>query len=230
MKNKFLTMAVASALFAVVVLPSAMADETPTVTTSIGTGTFSLQGQNAWDGSDISLTGLSAPPTADTDVTFDAGATDNFILTDFDATAGATVQLAMSDSNWTYAGSTSQAADYITAEDMDVIANYNGSAVDPTIATDSSSATFNILTASTASTAQSSSSYAFHPDFSSATQNNAKELSTTAFSYFESDASAPYKGEMRIDRLELTIPAFAGVGDYSNVLYVTAVAGGDLSF
>lgn len=223
-------MAVFVAIFALLLLPSVFADQSPDVSTVIGSGTLSLTGSGDYGSGSLALSGVAVPPINDVSATFFASATNNdyLVLTDSTSTDGAHVRVKLSSADsggFSYTGSSIQQGP-IPVNNLKLIANIsNGSyAAASKSVTNDTDYTFAISATHTASSAEADLGlYTLNSAFTSAPYYMA--MSAVNQDYLVSTASSPLKGIIRLDKLVLDIPGGSNPGDYASTLVITVSDG-----
>ncbi len=235
MKNRFLVMAVVSALLAVIILPSAgnaATSDTSEFSASVDAGVFSLVASGDFTAG-ITLSGVGQVPVVATDSAWSATSADDFVtIIDSDDTDGFHVNLHMissasSDGDFSYTGSATGQAD-IPVGNFRYIANISATG-DTTVAPifgddDSTAYTWSIITGSSTAAA-STSATAYKWTTTVANGNSQTAVGATPSEYFTSTMNVPVKGTLRIDKFILSVPAFSSEGAYTSTLQITAVAG-----
>lgn len=221
MKNKFLLMAVISALAALVIVPSTMAatgDETD-VSASITSGEFLLTAHGAFAESSIGLG--SAPRSINAQTVsavqdFSATSLNYFRLLDYVADGGANVSVAL-NKDFEYSGTASASFD-ISGTNLDIIPFFDGgSPVAPTCADDWSTSC-QLMTASSSSQVAAT-DFTFAAEYSTGV---APAVTGTTADYVTTDTPYPYVLRFGMEKLKLTIPADAVNGTYNSTLYILA--------
>jgi len=234
MKNKFLILGLVSALFALMTLPSAFATETTgEVAGSIAAGSLTLTGAGAFDGSRITLNSLAAPPSTDSTVSFTtANVADKFTIEDATADSGnkLTFKLSSSDSgNFVYSGTSGGATNNISASRMTFIPRYSGSAAitaNVVSGTSDVDATVTIITANTSNLSDNSTgSFTFDSSLTGDTFTKHALMNKASFNYVISSIKNPHSYEVRLDKMDLSIPAYRATGTYKSTLLVTLFDG-----
>jgi len=218
-------MAVVSALFTLVIVPSAMATETAgDVNASIGSGEFSITASGAFTNT-LNLS-LPTPPVADTSATsYYTAANDYFTFIDGTANQGGMMSLHL-DGDFVYSD-TGAGVPNIAATQLNYGAAVshasNSIAVDPVVSTTLDSAiTARIVKTTTAATAENINLYSFNSSFSSGTRllQATSTLGNAATNYFASTAANPMEVNVRLEKLNLVVPGGSAAGAYHNIIHV----------
>lgn len=230
MKNKFLLLAVVSALFAIVVIPSAFATEQDTdIVTQIESGSFTLTAHGVFSTGQVTLSNIT-PPVVDTtySVTTVCNDTDYFKLTDYSANQGARINLALSSSAagaFVYSGNASATLNNIPVANLKFVPN-DGFA--PAKAVDAGNRTVNIISASTTDSEEDTSLVDFHTDYSAGVFDRVASNDTAGGSgsyYFMHIMDAPGLMNVCLEKFKLLVPGGSNAGTYTTTLYVIAVDG-----
>lgn len=222
MKNKFLAMAVVSALVAVSVLPSAFADVTPIpVSADIEPGTYGVTAHGDFSAA-IEMNGLTTPPLADTIVsaTF-VNDTDYFKAWDATATDGMRVQMKLSSSEagkFVYTGDSVAQADLAVTEFKWCPKTDAGACTGTYTEGADTGYSISWISDETAADGEDADMYSLTLDGTTyATGTN------SAFNYFTSIASVPMAVHLNMDKITLNLPAGSNAGTYASTWVVTAV-------
>ncbi len=233
MKNKFLLMGVVTALFAVIVLPSAFATETD-VNASVGSGALTLTAEGDF-AAPLTFTALETPPVTDQTLTITkAAATNYFAFGDSDDTNGGSVQMYL-DSN---AAGELQCQESVPGSDVDGNFVYTGNSsaqeclsfanltfypdnalTAPTVGQTATDNAYYIA-ASTTNIGTAVTEGSFNADFADGKQ---AATASAAYQYFSHTSATPIWVQLSLEQLDLLVPAGSNTGSYASTLTLTVL-------
>lgn len=237
-----IALAVSTAMLALLVAPTAFADEDVTVDVTIAAGSFSLTAQagGQWaDGMTLVNVATGATPTISewaNGVTLRAdlsGANDYLNFTDETATDGFYVEIDTTDL------SNAGDAEDIAANDAVVLYAQHADPDSTTAGSDGTApvkATADVTTeatnmsatsATTCTSAEDGSGYSFHAEFNTdqSTPPYSYAVTNTATEIITSTVECPNNGIIRFDRLEWTVPSGYALGAWSSTLGINIFDG-----
>lgn len=234
MKNKFLLMAVISALAALVIVPSTMAatgEDTP-VSTSVTSGDFIFSASGVYE-SEIQLSSVqvsSDPGKSTKDNAFSAN--DNFKLIDYDGNQGASIKMALT-TDFIYDGAVSGANNIDGEEEFSYSMRVSGS--DPAVATCQSDldgyGTGCVYVKGASSNLISTSDFTIDPSLTTGSTSffyrHAEVNATPTRDLLTTTTRAPYVVKFGLQRFELGIPPNSAQGSYASTLYLLALPGAE---
>ncbi len=225
MKNKFLLMAVISALAALVIVPSTMAatSENTDVSANVESGEFYLTAGTGFT-SAISL-GTTARNVEKQYVSatrpFD-GTNNYFELKDYYADRGAVISV-MLDEDFIYDDTVAGGPDIDGENLMFYAQETSGDAVSPTCEKNTYGGACTVLLGSTSIEASATSNYRFNDYYYSASKFFKKSATVGSLDeYLTASTTKPYKLRFGMEKLHLQIPADSLNGAYTTTLFIVA--------